>query len=64
VKAFQSSFWSEVINPWNLEGPTGWWYKTSRFKANALVGCPEKEVFLERVDYWWRGLQNTVGQLL
>lgn len=64
VKSFQGSFWNEVINPWNLEGPTGWWYKTSRFKANAIVGCPEKEVFLERVDFWWRGLQNTLNQII
>jgi hypothetical protein len=47
VKRFQSNYNSDVLIPWGLKAPTGWTYKTTRMKANQIVGCLEKPVFLE-----------------
>ena len=39
VKAFQEAYADEILRPWNLKQPTGWWYKTTIKKANELAGC-------------------------
>lgn len=41
VKEFQSIFFSNILSPWNLTSPTGWWYQSTRHYANLLEGCPE-----------------------
>lgn len=47
MKRFQEKYRSEVLTPWNLSSATGYTYKTTRAKANALLGCPEGELLLE-----------------
>ncbi len=55
---FQQKYFSEVINPWGLSGrTTGWFYKTSRVKANAIMGCIDK-VFLEDPKIWYSLLEE------
>ena len=39
VRAFQAKYTEEILKPWGLSKPTGLWYKTTRAKANALLGC-------------------------
>jgi len=54
VKEFQSGYLEKVLIPWKLDGPTGWWYQSTRKKANELIGCPEGEVLLDNgvlLDY-------------
>jgi CSLREA domain-containing protein len=53
VKRFQNNYKSDVLIPWGLKGPTGWTYKTTRMKANQIVGCLEKPVFLEIPKITW-----------
>ncbi len=47
VKAFQLKERSEIMDPWGLEAPTGWWYQSSRNRANEIVGCDEGEMKLD-----------------
>lgn len=47
VKRFQSMFFSEVLSPWKLSGPTGWWYQSTRSYANFIEGCSEGIVQLD-----------------
>ena len=47
MKRFQSKYKTEVLAPWNLQSATGYTYKTTRAKANQLLGCPEGELLLE-----------------
>jgi hypothetical protein len=53
VKRFQENYKSDVLVPWGLKKPTGWTYKTTRMKANQVVGCLEKPVFLEIPKITW-----------
>jgi hypothetical protein len=39
IRAFQAKYPDEILKPWKLAKPTGWWYKTTRKKANELTGC-------------------------
>ncbi len=41
VKAFQYKYATEILSFWNLNFASGWWYKTTRKQANALLGCTE-----------------------
>ncbi len=47
VRAFQARYADEILKPWNLSAPTGYWYKTTRKKANYLAGCAEGAVVLD-----------------
>ncbi len=47
VRAFQAKYADEILKPWNLSAPTGYWYKTTRKKANYLAGCAEGAVVLD-----------------
>lgn len=53
VKRFQETYRADVLTPWKLKSPTGWTYKTTRMKANQIVGCLEKPVFLEIPKITW-----------
>lgn len=56
VKVFQQLFSKEVLDPWEpplSNKPTGRWYKTTRMKANQLLGCPESPVILEDNGRVW-----------
>lgn len=53
VKRFQETYRPDVLTPWKLKSPTGWTYKTTRMKANQIVGCLEKPVFLEIPKISW-----------
>ncbi len=52
VKAFQKDYSQKVLDPWGIKdgSPTGKWYKSTRYAANKMIGCPEKSVYLERVN--------------
>ena len=53
VKSFQSKHRAEILSPWNINGPTGWWFKTTRAIANEILGCeaPAQHLFENgRVD--------------
>lgn len=52
VKAFQKDYAQKVLDPWGIKegAPTGKWYKSTRYAANKIIGCPEKSVYLERVN--------------
>ena len=41
IKDFQAKYPEEILKPWNLSEPNGRWYKTTKAKANELVGCVE-----------------------
>ncbi len=43
VKKFQAKYANEILKPWGLSNPTGYWYKTTQSKANKLIGCSKKE---------------------
>jgi hypothetical protein len=47
IRAFQAKYASEILTPWGMTAPSGYWYKTTRKKANELVGCQEGAVELE-----------------
>jgi hypothetical protein len=53
VKRFQANYKADVLTPWGLKNPTGWTYKTTRMKANQIVGCLEKPVYLEIPGISW-----------
>ncbi len=52
VQAFQKDYSDQILNPWEIKDQkaTGVWYKSTRKKANQLMGCPEPAVYLERVN--------------
>jgi hypothetical protein len=51
VQAFQKDYSKEILNPWGIEGQaTGRWYKSTTYKANKILGCPQPAVYLERVN--------------
>ncbi len=41
VRAFQAAYADDILKPWGMTQPSGWWYKTTRAKANELAGCKE-----------------------
>ena len=47
VQEFQNIYVTDVLDPWKLNGPTGWWYQSTRKKANEIMGCPEGPVLLD-----------------
>jgi hypothetical protein len=56
VKKFQNKYFSVIILPWvppEKAEATGYWYKTTRMKANQLSGCPENAVILESNGKRW-----------
>lgn len=56
VKQFQNKYFSVIILPWvppEKAEATGYWYKTTRMKANQLSGCPENAVILESNGKRW-----------
>ena len=51
VQAFQKDYSKEILNPWGIqEKATGRWYKSTTYKANKILGCPQPAVYLERVN--------------
>jgi parallel beta-helix repeat protein len=54
VKKFQEKYKAEIISPWEtLPASTGYWYKTTRMKANQLSGCIEASVILDILGKVW-----------
>jgi hypothetical protein len=47
VKRFQQKYVKDILNPWKHNIPTGYWYQSTRKKANELLGCPEGKVKLD-----------------
>ncbi len=41
VNAWQVKHASEVLTPWGLQGPTGWFYQSSERWMNELKGCSD-----------------------
>lgn len=39
VKKFQNKYKAQVLTPWDLRGPTGRWYQSTRKLANDVLGC-------------------------
>jgi hypothetical protein len=52
VQNFQRQEETAVLIPWKeqVQGPTGYWYKLSKRRANEIIGCPIAPEFLEEVD--------------
>ncbi len=54
VKKFQQKYFDLIITPWETsQNVTGYWYKTTRMKANQLSGCTETPVVLETNGKTW-----------
>lgn len=47
IKDFQEKYREEILDPWNLETPTGYWYQSTRYQANKILGCPEVSLTLD-----------------
>jgi hypothetical protein len=47
VKRFQSKHATKILSPWSLKLATGWWYQSTRKKANDIVGCAEGRLRLD-----------------
>lgn len=47
VTRYQSRYHATVLSPWNMRGPSGWWYQSSRFVANDLANCSEIQKTLD-----------------
>jgi hypothetical protein len=47
VRNFQDQYTNQIITPWKLSDPTGWWYQSTRSYANYLSGCSEGPVRLD-----------------
>jgi peptidoglycan hydrolase-like protein with peptidoglycan-binding domain len=41
LSQFQVFYKDTVLKPWKLSSPTGYFYKTTRYSANALMNCTE-----------------------
>ncbi len=41
VNSWQVQHRPQVLDPWNLSGPTGWFYKSSERWMNELLNCPD-----------------------
>lgn len=58
VRNFQAKYIPSIIIPWEISGPTGWWYQSTRSYANYLTGCSEGVVRLDN------GVKILDGQIL
>lgn len=58
VKLFQGKYVPNIIIPWEISGPTGWWYQSTRSYANYLTGCSEGPVRLDN------GVRLLDGQII
>lgn len=58
VKSFQGKYVPNIIIPWEISGPTGWWYQSTRSYANYLTGCSEGVVRLDN------GVRILDGQII
>lgn len=47
IKDFQEKYRSKILDPWNLRQPTGYWYQSTRYIANKILGCPEAPLILD-----------------
>ncbi len=47
IKDFQEKYREEILDPWNLKEPTGYWYQSTRYQANKILGCPEIPLTLD-----------------
>ncbi|MEN9338651.1 MAG: hypothetical protein RI945_376 [Candidatus Parcubacteria bacterium] len=47
VKAFQTKYTDEILKPWGLKKATGYTYKSTRYKANKILGCVGSPIILE-----------------
>lgn len=47
VKRFQQKYVKDILNPWKHNTPTGFWYQSTRKKANEILGCPEGKIKLD-----------------
>lgn len=47
TKDFQNKYAKDVLNPWDITSATGYTYKSTRYKANKLLGCTEVPVTLD-----------------
>lgn len=39
TKAFQKKYASEILTPWDIQDATGYFYKSTQYKANRLLSC-------------------------
>ncbi len=39
VSAFQRKYAEDILTPWGIDSPTGYWYRTTPRKANEILGC-------------------------
>ncbi|MDD3940808.1 MAG: peptidoglycan-binding domain-containing protein, partial [Candidatus Pacebacteria bacterium] len=39
TKAFQKKYASEILTPWDIQDATGYFYKSTQYKANNLLSC-------------------------
>lgn len=53
VQAYQVLNRRYVLDPWNLSGPSGWTYKTTRAKMNYDTGCAEPSKLLDHINREW-----------
>lgn len=54
IKDFQEKYRIEILEPWNLSKATGYWYQSTRYQANKILGCPETPLTLDNgyfLDY-------------
>jgi hypothetical protein len=47
IKDFQEKYREKILDPWNLEQPTGYWYKSTRYQTNKILGCQEVPLVLD-----------------
>ncbi len=43
IRDFQAAYADEILKPWGITEPTGFWFKTTRAKENELAGCAKLE---------------------
>jgi hypothetical protein len=47
IKDFQEKYREKILDPWNLQQPTGYWYQSTRYQANKILGCPGIPLILD-----------------
>ncbi len=47
VSQFQKKFFSQILTPWGMQSPSGWWYQSTRGYANYLENCTEEIIQLD-----------------
>jgi hypothetical protein len=60
VEDFQVRYSEFVLEPWGLEEPTSFIYKTTRSMANYIIGCPEGEIFLDDLGVNYSHLEQGI----